>query len=200
MTTLLAAENLQRHYRVGGGPFRTAGVLRAVDGVSFALGPRRTLAVVGESGSGKSTLGRMVSMIEAPTEGRLTIGGREVTSLDRAERKALRRAVQVVFQDPFGSLNPRKKIGDILGEPLVVNTSLRAAEREEKCRALLAKVGLRPEHYARYPHMFSGGQRQRVAIARALMLEPDIVVADEAVSALDVSIQAQVLNLMMDAQ
>ncbi|MEQ8966589.1 MAG: dipeptide ABC transporter ATP-binding protein [Azospirillaceae bacterium] len=200
MTTLLAAENLQRHYRVGGGPFRAAGILRAVDGVSFALAPRHTLAVVGESGSGKSTLGRMVSMIEPPTEGRLTIGGREVTSLDRAERKALRRAVQVVFQDPFGSLNPRKKIGDILAEPLIINTPLRAAEREEKCRALLAKVGLRPEHYARYPHMFSGGQRQRVAIARALMLEPDIVVADEAVSALDVSIQAQVLNLMMDLQ
>jgi len=200
MSTLLAAEELKRHYAVGRGLFRRAAVLKAVDGVSFALAPRRTLAVVGESGSGKSTLGRMVSLIERPSGGRLTIGGRDATSLDRAERRALRRAVQVVFQDPFGSLNPRKKVGAILEEPLVVNTALGRTEREDKGRALLAKVGLRPEHYARYPHMFSGGQRQRIAIARALMLDPDIVVADEAVSALDVSIQAQVLNLMMDLQ
>jgi dipeptide transport system ATP-binding protein len=197
---LLEAKELKRHYQIGRGLFRKVRTLKAVDGVSFALQPGRTLAVVGESGCGKSTLARMVTMIEAPTAGSLTIDGAEVTTADAETLRRLRPVVQMVFQNPYGSLNPRKKVGSILEEPLVINTVLDAKEREATGRAMMAKVGLRPEHYARYPHMFSGGQRQRIAIARALMLHPKIVVADEPVSALDVSIRAQVLNLLMDLQ
>jgi dipeptide transport system ATP-binding protein len=142
----------------------------------------------------------MVSLIETPTSGELQIGGMDVVRATATEKAALRRKVQLVFQNPYGSLNPRKRIGQILEAPLEINTSLTAEQRAEKARAILAKVGLRPEHYDRYPHMFSGGQRQRIAIARALMLEPALVVADEPVSALDVSIQAQVLNLLSDLQ
>jgi dipeptide transport system ATP-binding protein len=156
--------------------------------------------VVGESGCGKSTLARMVSLVELPTGGSLRLGGTDAAQATPEQRKALRRSVQMVFQNPYASLNPRKKIGAILEAPLEINTTLDAAERAAKARAILAKVGLRPEHYDRYPHMFSGGQRQRIAIARALMLEPALVVADEPVSALDVSIQAQVLNLLADLQ
>jgi len=174
--------------------------VQALQAVSFSLAAGRTLAVVGESGCGKSTLARQVTMLERPTAGRLRLAGRDVAEADTAERKAFRRTVQMVFQNPFASLNPRKKIGQALEEPLAINTTLAPAERAERARAMLARVGLRPEHDARYPHMFSGGQRQRVAIARALMLEPKVVVADEPVSALDVSIQAQVLNLLMDLQ
>src|SRR5208282_4103586 len=158
------------------------------------------LAVVGESGCGKSTLARMVTMIEPPTAGSLKLVGQEVAGADTSTIKGLRRNVQIVFQDPYGSLNPRKKVGSILEEPLVINTDIAAAERARVARAMMGRVGLRPEHYERYPHMFSGGQRQRIAIARALMLRPKIIVADEPVSALDVSIQAQVLNLLMDLQ
>jgi dipeptide transport system ATP-binding protein len=160
----------------------------------------RTLAVVGESGCGKSTLARMVTMIERPTSGQLIIAGTAVGEAKADRLKALRRQVQMVFQNPYGSLNPRKKVGSILEEPLVINTDMGAREREAAAREMMAKVGLRPEQYGRYPHMFSGGQRQRIAIARALMLRPNIVVADEPVSALDVSIRAQVLNLLMDLQ
>ena len=158
------------------------------------------LAIVGESGCGKSTLARQLTMIEAPTSGHLFIDGADVTKANAALTKRLRQQIQMVFQNPFASLNPRKKIGHALEEPLVINTALSAHERTERARAMMARVGLRPEHHARYPHMFSGGQRQRVAIARALMLAPKVVVLDEPVSALDVSIQAQVLNLLMDLQ
>ena len=201
MSTILQADQLRQHYPIKGGFMKPAAVLKAVDGVDFALTPGKTLAVVGESGSGKSTLARMVTQIERPTSGALEIDGIDVVAANsRDQRRHLRRTVQMVFQDPFGSLNPRKKVGAILEEPLVINTTLTAAERAERARAMMAKVGLRPEHYRRYPHMFSGGQRQRIAIARALMLNPKIVVADEPVSALDLSVQAQVLNLMMDLQ
>jgi len=191
---------LRQVYRIGRGLFRQPDQLHAVAGVSFSVQPGRTLAVVGESGCGKSTLARMVALIEAPTSGRLALGGVDVLSAAPQQRRELRQAVQLVFQNPYGSLNPRKKIGAILEGPLEINTRLEAPERAQQARAMLALVGLRPEHYDRYPHMFSGGQRQRIAIARALMLKPKLVVADEPVSALDVSIQAQVLNLLADLQ
>lgn len=197
---VLKADGLAKHYPVSQGFLKPKALARALDGVSFTLRAGRTLAVVGESGCGKSTLARQITMIETPTAGHLHLGGIDVSTADSATRKRLRQEVQMVFQNPFGSLNPRKKIGHALEEPLAINTTLTRAEREEKARAMMARVGLRPEHHQRYPHMFSGGQRQRVAIARALMLSPKIVVADEPVSALDVSIQAQVLNLLMDLQ
>jgi len=186
---------------VGRGVFAGKATLRAVDGVSFALEAGKTLGVVGESGCGKSTLARMVTLIEKPSAGTLRIAGRDAAETrTETERAALRRAVQIVFQNPYASLNPRKKVGAILEEPLVINTKLSKSERAAASRDMMVKVGLRPEHYERYPHMFSGGQRQRIAIARALMLRPRLVVADEPVSALDVSIQAQVLNLLNDLQ
>ncbi|MEX0808196.1 MAG: peptide ABC transporter ATP-binding protein [Dongiaceae bacterium] len=198
--TLLEARDLARHYAIRTGWFSGARTLRAVENASFTLDTGRTLAVVGESGCGKSTLARLVTMIEPPTRGSLWIDGTDVAKADDETRRKLRPVVQMVFQNPYASLNPRKKVGTILEEPLEINTRLRAAERSERARSMMARVGLRPEHYSRYPHMFSGGQRQRIAIARALMLHPRIVVADEPVSALDVSIRAQVLNLMMDLQ
>ena len=197
---VVSANGLRQVYPIHNGFLQKPGALQAVSNVSFSVQAGKTLAVVGESGCGKSTLARMVALIESPTAGELRIGDLDVASATGPERKALRRKVQLVFQNPYGSLNPRKRIGQILEAPLEINTTLTAAERAEKARAMLAKVGLRPEHYDRYPHMFSGGQRQRIAIARALMLEPALVVADEPVSALDVSIQAQVLNLLADLQ
>jgi dipeptide transport system ATP-binding protein len=197
---LLEAKDLQRHYSVSRGAFAKAAILRAVDGVSLSLEKGKTLAVVGESGCGKSTLARMVTMIEPPTAGELSIAGERVDGASTETLRGLRPKVQMVFQNPYGSLNPRQKVGAILEEPLVVNTSLDKAARSEKARAMMAAVGLRPEHYDRYPHMFSGGQRQRIAIARALMLEPELLVLDEPVSALDISIQAQVLNLLAELQ
>ena len=197
---VLDAQSIAKHYPVSQGFMKPKAIARALDGVSFTLHSGKTLAVVSESGCGKSTLARQVTMIETPTSGRLLLTGIDVAHADAATKKALRQQVQMVFQNPFASLNPRKKIGHALEEPLVINTRLSQAEREERARAMMTRVGLRPEHYQRYPHMFSGGQRQRVAIARALMLQPKIVVADEPVSALDVSIQAQVLNLLMDLQ
>ncbi len=195
---VVVAKDLRQVYKIGRGMFQKPAELQAVSGVSFSVQAGKTLAVVGESGCGKSTLARMVSLIETPTSGQLTLGG--VDAVDPANRKALRRTVQLVFQNPYGSLNPRKTIGNILEAPLEINTGDTPQQRSELARAMLARVGLRPEHYVRYPHMFSGGQRQRIAIARALMLNPRLVVADEPVSALDVSIQAQVLNLLAQLQ
>jgi len=199
-TPVVEGVGLGQTYTIKRGPFRAPARLQAVGGVSFAVEAGRTLAVVGESGCGKSTLARMVTLIEKPTQGTLRLQGVDAVQAGAVQKRELRRAVQLVFQNPFGSLNPRKKIGSILEAPLVINTAQPAAEREQRARAMLAKVGLRPEHYGRYPHMFSGGQRQRIAIARALMLSPALVVADEPVSALDVSVQAQVLNLLADLQ
>ena len=198
---VLEARELKRHYEVSRGLFKEAATVKALNGVSFKLARGRTLAVVGESGCGKSTLARLVTMIEPPTAGTLLIDDADVTHADAETRRRLRGDVQIVFQNPYGSLNPRQKIGAALEEPLAINRpDMARPERRERARDTLAAVGLRPEHYERYPHMFSGGQRQRIAIARALMLEPKILVLDEPVSALDVSIQAQVLNLLARLQ
>ncbi|MDS0787154.1 ABC transporter ATP-binding protein [Proteus vulgaris] len=199
-TPLLKAVNLAKYYNVKGGLFSKEKTVKALDGVSFELERGKTLAVVGESGCGKSTLGRLLTMIEIPTSGELSYRGQNLLIKDKSAEKLRRQKIQIVFQNPYGSLNPRKKVGQILEEPLLINTTLNVSERKEKVLSMMAKVGLKTEHYSRYPHMFSGGQRQRIAIARGLMLEPDIVVADEPVSALDVSVRAQVLNLMMDLQ
>ncbi len=200
MTTVLNARQLTRHYSVSQGLFKPSATVQALNGVSFELQAGKTLAVVGESGCGKSTLARALTLIEEPTSGSLQIAGQEVNGASAQTRKQLRRDVQMVFQNPYASLNPRQKIGDQLAEPLLINTSLSRVERREKVQAMMNQVGLRPEHYQRYPHMFSGGQRQRIALARAMMLTPKVLVADEPTSALDVSIQAQVLNLFMDLQ
>ena len=197
---LLNAIGLKKYYPVKKGMFTKTQQVKALDGVSFSLERGKTLAVVGESGCGKSTLGRLLTMIEEPTEGELYYNGQNFLENDHQTKVLRRQKIQIVFQNPYASLNPRKKIGTILEEPLVINTNLSAKERKEKVLSMMAKVGLRAEFYNRYPHMFSGGQRQRIAIARGLMLNPDVVVADEPVSALDVSVRAQVLNLMMDLQ
>jgi dipeptide transport system ATP-binding protein len=189
------AGKLSRHYEIRRGGFRKPAILRALSEASFSLYRGKTLAVVGESGCGKSTLARLVTQIEPPTSGSLKFLG---NNGDAGSQK--RRKVQIVFQDPYGSLNPRQKIGMALEEPLLVNTQQDKGARRKAAYEMLEQVGLRPEHYDRYPHMFSGGQRQRIAIARALMLQPEIIVLDEPVSALDVSIQAQILNLLADLQ
>lgn len=197
---VLEAKNLARYYPVSQGFGREKKYVKALNGVSFELEAGKTLAVVGESGCGKSTLARQLTLIEKPTAGELLINGQGVTKLSTSELKDLRTKVQMVFQNPYASLNPRQSIAYQLTEPLTIHTSLSKAEKHEKIVAMMKQVGLRPEHASRYPHMFSGGQRQRIALARAMMLNPNIVIADEPTSALDVSIQAQVLNLFMDLQ
>ena len=197
---VMRADGLRRDYTVSRGLFAKSATVRALNGVSFTLHAGRTLAVVGESGCGKSTLARVLTMIESPSAGTLELAGVDVGTADAAQRKALRRDVQIVFQNPYGSRNPRQTVGAALDEPLRVATTLGAAQRELAVRDMMARVGLRPEFHGRYPHMFSGGQRQRIAIARALMLRPKVLVLDEPVSALDVSIRAQVLNLLVDLQ
>ena len=198
--TVLVAKDLSKHYSVSRGVFKQAASLTALSDASFSLQRKKTLAVVGESGCGKSTLAQLVTMISPPTSGSLKINGQEIAGADKDVLQGLRSQVQIVFQNPYGSLNPRQKIGGALMEPLLMNTKLSRAECREKAAATINQVGLRPEHFERYPHMFSGGQRQRIAIARALMLEPEILVLDEPVSALDVSIQAQILNLLSELQ
>jgi len=197
---VMQAVDLQRHYMTRRGWLGPAVPVRALNGVSFTLQAGRTLAVVGESGCGKSTLARLLTMVEVPTSGQLLIDGADVAHSNAATRRTLRRQVQIVFQNPYGSLNPRQTVGAALQEPLLAQGIADAAQREQAAREMLRKVGLRDEHFERYPHMFSGGQRQRIAIARALMLRPRVLVLDEPVSALDVSIRAQVLNLLADLQ
>ena len=197
---VLQVHDLTRHYEVSRGPLRPKAMVRALNGVSFELHRGKTLAVVGESGCGKSTLARQLTLIEQPSSGSILFDGVDVSHAAASDRQALRRKVQMVFQNPYASLNPRQKIGRQLAEPLVINTNMSGSERDARVADMLTTVGLRPEYARRYPHMFSGGQRQRIAIARAMMLKPDILVADEPTSALDVSIQAQVLNLFMDLQ
>jgi dipeptide transport system ATP-binding protein len=200
MNAIVSATDIKRFYKVKKGILSTPMELKALNGASFSVEAGKTLAVVGESGCGKSTLARVLTMIEPASGGNLVIDGKTVTGADAQTLASLRSTVQIVFQNPYGSLNPRQKIGDIIEEPVIINTTLSEAERKEKVAAMLKEVGLRPEHAGRYPHMFSGGQRQRIAIARALVLNPKVLVLDEPVSALDVSIQAQILNLLSDLQ
>jgi len=197
---VLDARGLQKHYPLRKGWLRAPQTVRALDGVDFTLRAGRTLAVVGESGCGKTTLARLLTLIEQPTAGTLVVDGRDITGMDPQTHALLRQRVQIVFQNPFSSLNPRKTLAAILDEPLIINTGQSVAERRERVDTLMRQVGLRKEQADRFPHMFSGGQRQRIAIARAMALNPAVVIADEPVSALDVSIQAQILNLFMDLQ
>ena len=197
---VVEGKDIKRDYHVGGGLFRGQRTVHAVKGVSFSVDKGKTLAIVGESGCGKSTLARIITMIDPASDGELFIDGKKVDIAAGDLTPEMRRKVQIVFQNPYGSLNPRKKIGDILMEPLIINTNTPAAERRELAMSMLKKVGLQDVHFNRYPHMFSGGQRQRIAIARALMLKPRLLVLDEPVSALDLSVQAQVLNLLADLQ
>ncbi|MTI16748.1 dipeptide ABC transporter ATP-binding protein [Rhodobacteraceae bacterium RKSG542] len=197
---ILEARDLVREYHTKEGMMGKTVVTRALKGVSFDLERGKTLAVVGESGCGKSTLARILTLIDPATSGDLFIEGKKIDISQERLSKEMRAKVQIVFQNPYGSLNPRQKIGDVLTEPLMINTNLSPAERREQAMDMLIKVGLGPEHFNRYPHMFSGGQRQRVAIARALMLNPSLLILDEPVSALDLSVQAQILNLLADLQ
>jgi len=197
---VVQAQGLSQRYRIGQGLLRPAAMLHAAQNLSFRIEAGRTLAVVGESGCGKSTLARMVALAEPPASGSLLLGGIQVAGASSTEQAALRKRVQMVFQNPYASLNPRQRIGQILQGPLQINTDLKPQAQRAQAAQMLERVGLRPEHMDRYPHMFSGGQRQRIAIARALMLSPALLVADEPVSALDVSIQAQILNLLADLQ
>jgi dipeptide transport system ATP-binding protein len=199
-TIVMQADGLTRHYAVSQGFLKPKVTVKALNGVSFTLQAGKTLAVVGESGCGKSTLARQLTLVEPPTQGNLSLDGEPVNPSDTAQRQRLRSKVQMVFQNPYASLNPRQKIAAQLAEPLLLNTDMTAAQRSDAVASIMQRVGLRPEYSRRYPHMFSGGQRQRIAIARAMILQPKVLVADEPTSALDVSIQAQVLNLLMDLQ
>jgi oligopeptide transport system ATP-binding protein len=199
--TLLKVEGLKKHFPIPGGILgKTVGHVKAVDGVSFEVRKGETLGIVGESGCGKSTTGRMLLRLIEPSEGKVSFEDKEVTKLSNSGLRKLRRDMQMVFQDPFASLNPRHTVGKILEEPLIVHGIGSSQERKKRVHELLEIVGLSSYHAKRYPHQFSGGQRQRIGIARALMTKPKLIIADEPVSALDVSIQSQVLNLMQDLQ
>jgi oligopeptide/dipeptide ABC transporter ATP-binding protein len=202
MSPLVEVRDLMKHFPVQKGLFsRITGQVHAVDGVSFHIDPGETLGLVGESGCGKSTVGRTLLKLLEPTSGTIRIGGEDISKLDRDAMLPYRRRMQMIYQDPYASLNPRMSVGDIVAEPLVIHgIGSSRAERREKVAALFQRVGLRPRLMDSYPHEFSGGQRQRIGIARALALGPELIVGDEPVSALDVSIQAQIINLMMDLQ
>jgi oligopeptide transport system ATP-binding protein len=199
--TLLEARDLVKHFTVRSSAFRGGGeVVHAVDGVSLEVRSGETLGIVGESGCGKSTLGRLLVRLHEPTSGSVSFDGQDITKLSRRQLRPFRRELQMIFQDPYASLNPRKRVGQILEDPFRIHGALGGAETRRRVRALLETVGLSADHVNRYPHEFSGGQRQRIGVARALALNPKVIVADEPVSALDVSIQAQVINLLDDLQ
>src|SRR5262245_23400609 len=201
MNDLVVVENLTKHFPTGSGLFGAGRELvRAVDGVSFRIQSGETFGLVGESGCGKSTTGRCILRLIEPTSGRICFDGRDLVELNKSELRQLRRDMQIIFQDPYSSLNPRMRVGDIIGEPLDVHSIGDRKSRRERVSELLMLVGLEPDHRTRYPHEFSGGQRQRIGIARALALNPRFIVCDEPVSALDVSVQAQVVNLLQDLQ
>ena len=201
MTPLVEIRDLVKHFPLTGGVLlREVARVHAVDGVSLSIQPGETLGLVGESGCGKSTLGRAILRLEEPTSGEVLFEGEDVLAFDPERMRQMREKMQIIFQDPFSSLNPRKSVAHIVGEPLLVHGVKSRAEREERVQQLLEVVGLRREHMRRYPHQFSGGQRQRIGVARALALNPKLIICDEAVSALDVSIQAQVINLLQDLQ
>jgi oligopeptide transport system ATP-binding protein len=199
---LLEVTNLVKHFPIKSGALidREVGAVRAVDDVSFEVAEGETLGLVGESGCGKSTLARSVLQLLTPTSGSVRFRGREISGLGRKQLRPLRREMQMIFQDPYASLNPRKRVGQIIGDPMSLHGVASGAELRKRVEELMERVGLHPEHYNRFPHEFSGGQRQRIGIARALALEPRLIVADEPVSALDVSIQAQIINLLDDLQ
>src|SRR6202042_2264468 len=199
---LVRVDNLVKHFpiRSGGLLGRTVGQVQAVDGVSLTIGRGQTLGLVGETGCGKSTLARCIAGLIPVTSGTVTFEGHDITNLSRRAMQPYRREIQMIFQDPYGSLNPRRRVGSIIGEPFAVHNTAKGGERKKAVQELMERVGLNPEHYNRFPAEFSGGQRQRIGVARALALRPKLIICDEPVSALDVSIQAQVLNLLADLQ
>jgi oligopeptide/dipeptide ABC transporter ATP-binding protein len=199
---LVRVENLVKHFpiKAGGLISRTAGYVQAVDGVSLNIGRGQTLGLVGETGCGKSTLARCIAGLIPVTSGKVTFEGRDITNLSRRAMRPFRREIQMIFQDPYGSLNPRRRVGAIIGDPFTIHRTVTHSERKKAVQELMERVGLNPEHYNRFPAEFSGGQRQRIGVARALALRPKLIICDEPVSALDVSIQAQVLNLLSDLQ
>jgi len=198
--TIFQISNLKKHYEINLGLFKAPKIIKAVDDISFEVKKGEILSIVGESGCGKSTTAKMILKIEEPTGGEILFEGADITKLKGNDLTEYRKKVQIIFQDPYSSLNPRWKVGQIIGEPLKLNSDMSKAQIKERVLYLMDKVGMLPEWYDRYPHQFSGGQRQRIGIARALALNPEIIVCDEPVSALDVSIQAQVLNLLLDLQ